>query len=186
MATLKETFTNIADAIREKDGSTDKITPANMPQKIRDISSGSSQDSLKLLMDASPNISKWFYDHGGLTSDLLDKVLSFNTTSNLIKMNSMFYNCTKLTSVPLFDTSKVTDMTNMFYNCTKLKEIHMTGMKVNFNITPTALEHDALVEVIGNLATVTNSPKLTMGSTKLALLSDEEKKVATDKGWVLA
>ena len=37
-------------------------------------------------------------------------------------MGSMFYNCSKLTSLDVskFDTSKVTNMGSMFYNCSKL------------------------------------------------------------------
>jgi len=37
-------------------------------------------------------------------------------------MNSMFYNCSKLTTLDLssFDTSNVTDMNHMFYNCSEL------------------------------------------------------------------
>ena len=41
MATLTETFTNIADAIRSKTETTDKITPENMPAMIEGISVGS-------------------------------------------------------------------------------------------------------------------------------------------------
>lgn len=41
MATLTETFTNIADAIRLKTETTDKITPENMPAMIEGISVGS-------------------------------------------------------------------------------------------------------------------------------------------------
>ena len=38
-------------------------------------------------------------------------------TSSVTNMDSMFYGCSYLTSVPLFDTSSVTIMSNMFYNC---------------------------------------------------------------------
>lgn len=40
--------------------------------------------------------------------------------------------------------------------------------------------------VINGLQTVTTKPTLTLGTTNLAKLTDEEKKVATDKGWTLA
>ena len=40
--------------------------------------------------------------------------------------------------------------------------------------------------VINGLQTVTTTKKLTLGTTNLAKLTDEEKKVATDKGWTLA
>ena len=37
---LTDKLTAIADAIREKDGSADKLTLNQMPQKIRDIATG--------------------------------------------------------------------------------------------------------------------------------------------------
>lgn len=42
------------------------------------------------------------------------EVLGANTTS-ITDMDNMFYNCTSLTTVPLFDTSSVTTMVAMFY-----------------------------------------------------------------------
>jgi len=41
-------------------------------------------------------------------------------TSNVTDMKEMFYYCTLLTSVPLFDTSNVTDMYGMFFQCWSL------------------------------------------------------------------
>ena len=63
----------------------------------------------------------------------------------------------------------------------------MKNIKGSLDIHYTALGHDALVELINNgLTTVTTTKTLTMGSDKLALLSDSEKQVALDKGWTLA
>lgn len=46
MATLNEVFTNIANAIRSKKGTTDKMTPTNMPSEIESIESGSGTGGL--------------------------------------------------------------------------------------------------------------------------------------------
>ena len=43
--------------------------------------------------------------------------------SNVTDMRSMFYNCSKLTSIPQLDTSKVTNMGSMFSYCSKLTSI---------------------------------------------------------------
>ena len=40
--------------------------------------------------------------------------------------------------------------------------------------------------VINGLQTVTTSQVLTLGATNLAKLSDEEKAIATSKGWTIA
>ena len=132
-------------------------------------------------------------------------------TSSVTKMNNMFYKCTNLTTVPLFDTSKAIDMAGMFYKCTNLttvpafdvsnaenlsqmfigctslKSILMTGMKTGFAISDsTKFERTDLVTILNNLATVTQTNRLTMGATNLAKLTDEDKAIATNKGWTLA
>ena len=107
-------------------------------------------------------------------------------TSNVTNMSYMFQFCSNLTSVPAMNTSNVTDMGSMFNHCSNIETIHMHGMKVSFNISAsTKFTRDALVEILNNLATVTTSPTLTMGSTNLAKLTDADKAIATGKGWKL-
>ena len=107
-------------------------------------------------------------------------------TSNVTDMGYMFNYCRLLTSIPALNTSNVTDMSYMFYNCSNLEAIHMHGMKVYFDISAsTRFTREALVEILNNLATVTTSPTLTMGSTNLAKLTDADKAIATGKGWRL-
>ena len=47
------------------------------------------------------------------------------------------------------------------------------------------LTHDSLMVVINGLQTVTGQT-LTLGTENLEKLTEEEKRVATDKGWMLA
>ena len=132
-------------------------------------------------------------------------------TSNVTRMWGMFNNCEKLTTIPQLNTSKVTDMENIFVYCYKLtsipaldvsnvttfsrafdgcynlESIEMTGMKVSFNISSsTKFTREALVVILNNLATVSTSQTLTMGATNLAKLTEEDKAIATNKGWTLA
>ncbi len=108
-------------------------------------------------------------------------------TSNVTNMLAMFKGCSALTTIPPLDTSRVINMDNMFSGCSNLENIHMTGMAVSFNISASTLfTTEALHEIIGNLATVTSSKTLTMGSTNLAKVSEEYKTIATNKGWTLA
>ena len=68
-----------------------------------------------------------------------------------------------------------------------LTEFHAYGMRVSFDLHYTNLTHDAILEVFNNLGSgVAEGTTLTLGSDKLALMSDEEKKIATDKKWTLA
>ena len=114
-------------------------------------------------------------------------VPQFNT-SKVTNMNSMFYYCYSMTTVPLLDTSKVTNMSSMFYYCYSLESIHMININANLDISAsTKFTREALLEIIGNLkAQTSGSKKLTMGSTNLAKLTDEDKAIATSKGWTLA
>lgn len=99
---------------------------------------------------------------------------------------NMFYADNSLTAIVGIDFTDATSLRGAFDGCTSLTTLDVMGISVSFGISATALEHDALVTVIANLATVTSSQTLTMGDAKLALLSDSEKQVATDKGWTLA
>lgn len=109
-------------------------------------------------------------------------------TSKVTNMGYMFSDCSNLTTVPRFDTSKVTEMNYMFSNCSNLEEIHMININANLNISDsTRFTREALLEIIGNLkAQTSGSKKLTMGATNLAKLTDEDKAIATNKGWTLA
>ena len=140
--------------------------------------------TLKALLDATQRAEYLFTDYKGTS---IDDLISFNDTSNIVSTYSMFYNCTNLKSIPQLDVSKVTSTSRMFTNCNALEEIHMTGMKVSFDIHfSTKFTREALVEILNNLASVTSSQTLTMGETNLAKLTAEDKAIATNKGWTLA
>lgn len=63
----------------------------------------------------------------------------------------------------------------------------MTGMKISFDISSsTKFEESDLVTILNNLATVTSTQTLKIGSKNLAKLTDDEKAIATNKGWTLA
>lgn len=92
-----------------------------------------------------------------------------------------------LEEVGEFDMSGVTTFTGGFMQCEKLKSVHCKHWSLSFDISAsTAFEESDLVEIIGNLDTVTTAQTLTMGATNLAKLTQEEILVATGKGWTLA
>lgn len=116
----------------------------------------------------------------------LTSVPQFNT-SKVTNMGSMFNWCQKLTVIPQWDVSNVTNMSSMFFYCTALKSILMTGMKVSFDIsTSTKFERTDLLIILNNLATVKTTQTLKMGATNLGKLTEEDKAIATNKGWTLA
>ena len=128
------------------------------------------------------DMSKMFQDCSPLTSvPLFD-------TSNVTNMGQMFYNCRSLTSVPLFDTSNVRTTGEMFYKCSSLITLGgFTGLKVSLDLSSCPLlTKESILNVFNKAANVTSSPKrLTLGTTNLSKLTDAEKAIATNKGWIL-
>lgn len=111
------------------------------------------------------------------------------STSKVTNFYSAFYNCYSLISIPSLDASNATSFGDAFYNCKQLTAIHMTGMKASFDISySTNLTREALLEIINNCQDLTGktSKRITMGSTNLAKLTDEDKLIATNKNWTLA
>lgn len=124
--------------------------------------------------------SAFYYCNKLTTIPLLD-------TSNVTSTYQMFSNCSSLTTVPALNVDKVTRMNDMFGNCINLKSILMTNIGANLNIaSSTKFEREDLLTILNNLKTVTSSQRLTMGATNLAKLTDEDKAIATNKGWTLA
>ena len=108
--------------------------------------------------------------------------------ANNVSMYGMFYGCSNLTTIPRIDASAVSTFAFAFDSCTSLTSLGLYDFRKSIAIHTTGLEHDALVAVL-NQAGIPADPsnaRITIGSAKLALLSDEEKAIATNKGWTLA
>ena len=76
---------------------------------------------------------------------------------DLISCYKMFSGCSKLTSVPLFDTSKVTTMYNMFYYCSSLTTVPQFNTSNVTNMDSMLYSCSALTEVpLFDTSNVTN------------------------------
>ena len=129
------------------------------------------------------DMNKMFYFCGNLST------IPEIDSSKVTDMTSMFDFCKSLTTIPLIDTSSVTSMGSMLYRCYKLTDLGgFIGLKCDLDLYDSPLiTHESLLNVINKAADVTASPAtLTLGSTNLAKLTDEEKAIATNKGWTLA
>ena len=108
---------------------------------------------------------------------------------NATNTSNCFFGCVSLVSLvlPAGFGQNATNTSNCFYGCSALTDV--TGspnFKTSFTLSDCAnLTHDSLMVFINGLQTVTTTQKLTLGSNLLDKLTDDEKKVATDKGWTL-
>lgn len=121
-------------------------------------------------------------------SDKLERVLVVDGAD--VKFRTYggdFISCSSLTEIGAIDMSTAVNLQREFTGCASLKSIHCKHWRISFDISAsTKFETDDLVEIISNLDSVTTSQTLTMGATNLAKLTDDQIKVATDKGWTLA
>ena len=138
------------------------------------------------------NMSYMFDSCRGLTS--ID--LSGLDTSKVTNMSYMFDSCDSLTSLNLsgLNLSKVTSMSYMFNGCYNLTTINMDGAILpKMNLTDwilylrTKLTAESLVSIINALQQLDEGESYTcqLGADNLAKLTDEQKAIATNKGWTL-
>lgn len=126
------------------------------------------------------NISEAFYNCGEL---LEIPKLNF---SKLTSISYLFQNCSKLNKIDAIDLSNITNTNYAFRNCSSLKEFLPTGLKVSFDLSAsTHFERADLVTMLNNLGTPTTTQTLTIGSTNLAKLTEEDIAIATQKNWTL-
>lgn len=87
------------------------------------------------------------------------------------------------------DLSQCTNVTSAFAAANALENIEFVPNTIPISISFSActkLTHDSLMSIINGLAVVVTTQTLTLGTTNLAKLTDEEKAIATEKGWSLA
>lgn len=150
---LNAIFTDIANAIRTKKGTTAKIQPINMATEIVNLPSGGlrttelsitqnglyipntgiaySKVSVNVPQTAEGSTMKAYLDAKKncyylfykYAGTSIDGLISYSDTSNVTDMNSMFTDCDFLDSIPQLDTSNVTNMSYMFKGCPRLTTI---------------------------------------------------------------
>lgn len=203
----KSILTGIGNAIREKKGTTELIPSLNMESEIRSIQTGGGEDMLQQLINNKKSHSYLFAYYTGNNLDFIKNLDFTNVTNlsngfqsldnvttiplinipNVTTLNSAFEYCKKLTTVEAIDVSNVVNLSYMFSSCPALKTVLMYGMKTTFQInSSTQFEREDLLTILNNLAAVTTTQTLYMGTTNLAKLTDEDKAIATNKNWTLA
>ena len=120
--------------------------------------------------------------------------------SNVKDVGNLFYGCTKLESLPLLDFSNVTSFGNYFFgtsNITTLTDLAgFKNLKIDWNdnyglYKLPNLTYQSVMNVINNLYDFrgngdTTTRTIKFNANSIALLSDADIAIATNKGWVIS
>ncbi len=111
--------------------------------------------------------------------------------TNSTSASSIFLSSTNLKTIPLLIVHKDLTFSNVFKGCANLENLTIQGLigKNGFDVQDsTKLTNESLLSVLNALEDKTTDTsgtvwKVTIGATNKAKLSDDELKIATDKGW---
>ena len=173
MATLRQTFSDIASAIRAK-GVSGTFKPIDMASKIGEIQAGGSEPTnpkasftydssstivvpktLVVDMMAMTDLRYCFYNCSSMTSLVLPDGFGMNA----VKLGGCFASCTSLTSLVLPDgfgmnaVSLSLGRVGCFYSCSHLTTLHLpTGFGQN------STDNGACFSLCVSLTTITGNP----------------------------
>ena len=129
----------------------------------------------------------------------LQKVVlnSDNSDISIVDTISMFNGCTSLSSLTINGRwASVTQTYTMFAGCSSLTDLKGSALwYASVDLSPCPLTEASLVNMLNWLNDFTSPSSrameeyqgtLTLGSINLAKLTDEQKSIATNKGWTLA
>lgn len=120
------------------------------------------------------------------------KVLPVLDFSNVTSIYYTFNNCHTLHTIRkiILPKTAVDCSAYFFNNCYELTNVVFEGtLYRNFKAHAPKLSHDSLISLINALADYSGTSTTytcSIGTTNLAKLTDEEKAIATQKGWTLA
>ena len=114
-------------------------------------------------------------------------------TSNCTDMFSMFSDCKALTSIPDMDTSNVTMVDYLFQGCTSLTKFNDNPLckvtpwqiSVGFDLGDCPLDRTSILKVFNGVKVVSGK-HIIISATTNGYLSEEDKKIITDKGWTIS
>lgn len=139
------------------------------------------------LLDTSNvvHFDEMFYNCSSLTT-----VPQFNTSS-LYSAQLMFAGCSKLVSVPLLDFTNAKELRSMLLACSELAELGgFSNLSVSLDLSSSRkLTAESLMNVINeakDLSETGGTSTLTLGTTNILKLTEDQIAIASSKGWTLA
>ena len=134
---LTDFLTDVANAIREKKGTSDLINPQDFSSEIASIKTGSGTDRLQWKCD---NMKSLAYECCNSTLKNVDEMFNGLDTSQVTNMKNMFEECRHLTSLDVssLNTANVINMSNMFGYCSSLTSLDLS----NFDTTQVTIMYN--------------------------------------------
>lgn len=87
-----------------------------------------------------------------------------------------------------FSECESNQQNNPFYRCTSLKEVRFTPESIKYNLSFTQssqLSDESIQSILDGLANVSTTQTLALNSEVYVKLTEEQKQLATDKGWTI-
>jgi hypothetical protein len=131
-----------------------------------------------------------WYQANGITR--ISRTLDGSTISTSTGFNQAFYGADKLVTIAKIISRAEAPWSESFRSCPSLENVVFEGEigYSGFNVADCkTLTHASLMSIIIALKDYAESGTtytVTFGATNLAKLTDEEKAIATQKGWTLA
>lgn len=206
---LTNYLTDVADAIREKKGTTDTIPAASFDEEIKNLPSGGN-NMLQQKIDLEGTAAYLFYNS-------YIKDFSFTSGLDLSRCSSvqrMFQSCYSVVTIPEYDASNAGSKYNteaaiqsVFYSCSNLANFggfknlgkgYPTSAGANtsnlkFDVSGNSkLTHDSLMNIFNGLFDIASlgvkPQQVVIGTTNRAKLEATEEgrqaiENATNKGW---
>ncbi len=117
------------------------------------------------------------------------KTIPLVNLATMTNAANMFLNCYSLQTLPLLNTSGVITVffSSMLSGCRSLSKAAFEGSKVSISYQNCKLSASALVEIFENLASGVTGQTITItGNWGAALLTPEQRAIATNKGWTIS
>lgn len=128
----------------------------------------------KIWIDYPQEVIDWLAENG-------------DTSSLTINCNGIFRNCGSLVTVEELHLLKECTFNSAFAGCSKLENIKFTGeigKAISLSVSP-KLTKESILSLFNCLINISTSIAVQLGTTNLAKLTNEEKAIATSKGWTL-
>jgi hypothetical protein len=106
--------------------------------------------------------------------------------AHMTRLISVFYRCTALRSIDMLTLGAQTEYNQIFSGCTALENLPISGTigQDGFDVSECPLNRESLLGILQALQPGANHT-VTLGAANLEKLTEEEKAIATEKGWTL-